>query len=132
VSVRPQRAKAMLAACPKCGAPIGQPCVASWGARKAMHRERHSASKGMRLRAPPSPPDFYNSDAWRTLRYRALKQHGGKCQCCGRKGRLHVDHIKPRSRFPELELELTNLQVLCEDCNLGKGAWDQTDWRAAV
>src|SRR5262249_39926358 len=41
------------------------------------------------------------------------------------------DHIKPRSKFPELELELGNLQVLCADCNLGKRAWDQTDWRPA-
>ena len=39
---------------------------------------------------------------------------------------LHVDHIKPRSKFPELELSLDNTQVLCADCNLGKGAWDDT------
>lgn len=24
---------------------------------------------------------------------------------------------------------VSNLQVLCADCNLGKGAWDATDWR---
>lgn len=78
---------------------------------------------------------FYDSDAWRELRYRALKTHGGCCQCCGARGirgkPLHVDHIKPRSRHPELELELSNLQVLCADCNLGKRAWDETDWRTA-
>jgi 5-methylcytosine-specific restriction endonuclease McrA len=75
-------------------------------------------------------PDFYKSDAWRTVRYKALKKANGKCQCCGEGGkRLHVDHIKPRSKFPHLELDENNLQVLCEDCNLGKGAWDQTDWR---
>ena len=28
-----------------------------------------------------------------------------------------------------LELQLTNLQMLCADCNVGKGAWDETDWR---
>lgn len=76
---------------------------------------------------------FYETDAWRKVRYEALKLHGGSCQCCGRKpqecGPLHVDHIKPRSRYPHLELELSNLQVLCKDCNFGKGAWDQTDWR---
>lgn len=80
--------------------------------------------------------NFYESEEWRTVRYQALKLHGGSCQCCGARGGagvvLHVDHIKPRSKFPELELELSNLQVLCEDCNLGKRAWDQTDWRPSV
>lgn len=81
-----------------------------------------------------SREDFYTSQEWRRLRYRALVQHGGKCQGCGR-GRehsivIHVDHVKPISRFPHIKLEITNLQVLCEDCNLGKGAWDQTDWRS--
>lgn len=79
---------------------------------------------------------FYDSDEWRRLRYRVLKANNGCCQCCGvsaaNGAQLHVDHVKPRSKFPELELEFTNLQVLCRDCNLGKGAWDQTDWRCAA
>lgn len=76
---------------------------------------------------------FYETDEWRRLRYEVLRNSKGRCECCGhgpRKGKpLHVDHIKPRSKYPELELEITNLQVLCDDCNLGKGAWDETDWR---
>lgn len=77
---------------------------------------------------------FYMDKPWRSLRYEALKVHGAKCQCCGgtpaSTGKpMHVDHIKPRSKFPELELTLSNLQVLCEDCNMGKGGRDQTDWR---
>ena len=78
---------------------------------------------------PAEGPTFYESSAWQTLRYKALKLHGAKCQLCGAQGKLHVDHIKPRSKFPELELRLDNLQVLCQDCNLGKGAWDSSDWR---
>jgi len=77
--------------------------------------------------------DFYNSTAWKQLRYLALKNNGVLCQCCGAKAgngvQIHVDHIKPRSRYPELELCLDNLQVLCSDCNIGKGAWDDTDFR---
>lgn len=75
---------------------------------------------------------FYSSEAWLRLRYRVLVKNGRKCQACGVDGletRFHVDHIKPRSRFPALALEEANLQVLCEACNLGKGAWDMTDWR---
>jgi 5-methylcytosine-specific restriction endonuclease McrA len=78
---------------------------------------------------------FYESPAWRAVRYQALKRSGGCCQCCGErasKGRpLHVDHIKPRSRYPALELDPDNLQVLCVDCNLGKSNKDATDWRVA-
>jgi 5-methylcytosine-specific restriction endonuclease McrA len=65
-----------------------------------------------------------------------LRDHGGRCQCCGARptfdNPLHVDHIKPRRYFPELELNINNLQVLCHDCNVGKGAWDTTDWRKSV
>lgn len=79
--------------------------------------------------------DFYRGDAWRALRFLALKASNGACCLCGRSNRahgviLHVDHIKPRSRFPALALTLSNLQVLCEDCNMGKGNRDDTDWRS--
>lgn len=66
---------------------------------------------------------FYESREWRELRYRVLRKSAFKCAACGAKGEstiLHVDHVKPRSKHPELELDEANLQVLCEDCNLGK------------
>ena len=79
---------------------------------------------------PASGPTFYESRPWQVLRYQALKRYGRKCCLCGASNvRLHVDHIKPRSRYPELELRIDNLQVLCEPCNMGKGAWDESDWR---
>jgi len=78
---------------------------------------------------------FFASDDWKQLRYIALKNAGGRCQCCGARPsediQLHVDHIKPRSRYPELALDINNLQVLCDTCNVGKSAWDDTDWRKA-
>lgn len=76
--------------------------------------------------------DFYSSKEWLTVRYAALLQRGRKCQCCGATPpsvRLHVDHIKPRSKYPKLELDINNLQVLCESCNLGKSNTDETDFR---
>lgn len=73
--------------------------------------------------------NFYYSDAWRQLRYRVFKKYGRQCMVCGATGKLHIDHIKPRSKFPKLELEMSNLQVLCEDCNMGKLNLDDTDWR---
>lgn len=77
--------------------------------------------------------NFYSSDEWRALRYAAFAAYGRKCGCCGASPEtgavMHVDHIKPRFTHPELALELSNLQILCADCNQGKGAWDSTDWR---
>lgn len=76
---------------------------------------------------------FYKSSGWRRIRYSALKESNGKCACCGAEAKngaiLHVDHIKPRSLFPELALDPNNLQVLCEPCNLGKSNFDEADFR---
>ena len=70
---------------------------------------------------------------WRKVRMEALKKYGARCQCCGATPShgavMNVDHIKPRSRFPALELDIENLQVLCEACNIGKSNTDTTDWR---
>lgn len=77
---------------------------------------------------------FYKSFEWRDLRYQVLQHYGRRCMCCGRTPDkhgvvLHVDHIKPKSKYPELALEFDNLQVLCEDCNIGKLDSDETDFR---
>lgn len=75
---------------------------------------------------------FYNSAEWLDLRYRMLKTYGARCMVCGESGKhavIQVDHIKPRSKFPELALDPNNLQVLCRRCNLGKSNKDATDWR---
>jgi len=106
----------------------------------------HARDILLSLLQPPKPaqPDpsrrkvraeFYDSEAWRQVRYRVLQLHGAFCQCCGSRGSnrnpVQVDHIKPRSKHPSLELDINNLQVLCRDCNLGKSAWDETDWRTS-
>jgi 5-methylcytosine-specific restriction endonuclease McrA len=129
-----RRAVAKLAGCPKCGSPPGVACANNKGdERKSVHRERLLA------KSPPRPPGtvfgdaFYGTEEWRAVRYQALRLHGGMCQCCGAsptlRSPLHVDHIKPRSLFPDLELKLENLQVLCCQCNLGKSNTDSFDWR---
>lgn len=83
--------------------------------------------------AEPPGHGFYASREWRTLRYRVLRRSSGRCALCGHGSMhgalLHVDHIVPRSREPRLALVEGNLQVLCEDCNLGKGNSDSIDWR---
>jgi hypothetical protein len=72
---------------------------------------------------------FYDSTEWKKLRYSVLLKNSRECMACGSIENIHVDHIKPRSQYPDLQLVEDNLQILCEPCNIGKGAWDTTDWR---
>lgn len=77
--------------------------------------------------------EFLQSFEWRQVRMQALIKHGRKCQCCGATPEsgaiINVDHIKPRKTHPELALTLNNLQVLCHECNHGKGNWSSYDFR---
>lgn len=76
--------------------------------------------------------DFYNSKEWLQVRYGAIRSNLGCCQACGARAsiniQLHVDHIKPRSKYPDLQLVPSNLQVLCQHCNFGKSNKDETNW----
>lgn len=80
--------------------------------------------------------EFLETYEWRRARMAALKLYGPTCQCCGATKsqgvRIHVDHIKPRKLFPHLALDVNNLQILCHECNHGKGNWDMTDWRKTI
>lgn len=77
--------------------------------------------------------DFYTSWEWKRLRYDFLKAKQRKCECCGTSAedgvRIVVDHVKPIRTFWNLRLDAGNLQILCNDCNMGKGSRDHTDWR---
>ena len=57
-----------------------------------------------------------------SLRYDILKRDNFRCQICGASAsdgvKLHVDHIIPVSKGGKTEP--SNLQTLCERCNLGK------------
>jgi hypothetical protein len=59
------------------------------------------------------------------LRHRVVHAANSTCACCGRSPAntrglaVHVDHIVPVSKGGSDDV--SNLQVLCADCNLGKG-----------
>lgn len=105
-------------------------------------RKRKQAKRKKRTTRKPSPmkvsfaatDKFLETFEWRQMRMKALKKYGARCQCCGRSAKdgavICVDHIRPRKLYPDLALELDNLQVLCDLCNHGKGNWDMTDWRS--
>jgi 5-methylcytosine-specific restriction endonuclease McrA len=99
--------------------------------RKLARKDRKLVRKKLNRKKRYKPPnDFYDTDEWRALRYKAIKLYGRVCSCCRTTtGEMHVDHIKPKSKHPELALTLSNLQILCKDCNLGKGNTDSIQWR---
>jgi len=90
----------------------------------AVRTERMSDNAVAALIAKNQDP-FLQSPEWKALRVQALELYGRRCAKCGqeqtRSRRINVDHIKPRKFFPELALELSNLQPLCGPCNKAKG-----------
>ena len=68
------------------------------------------------------PDAFYKSDRWRSLRQQCIARYGSICMNphCRSQESIEVDHVLPRSKYPHLEYELENLQVLCRSCNLRK------------
>lgn len=90
--------------------------------------------KGSKKKNTTPNKSFYKSEQWYQLRYQVLRKYDAKCMCCGRSPKehgivIHVDHIKPRSKYPKLELVFDNMQLLCAACNYGKSNIDNTDWR---
>jgi 5-methylcytosine-specific restriction endonuclease McrA len=78
---------------------------------------------------------FLASPEWKAVRLQALERYGRICCKCGASpkwaGDINVDHIKPRKFFPELSLDIGNLQPLCRRCNKRKGNGPAVDYRKA-
>jgi|SRR5215207_2871468 len=113
-------------------------------AKRRQEMERlglYSQPRAIRAAAPPEVKpkrsdrlkEFYRSLEWKRLSYETRKARGQRCECCGATpdhgARIVCDHIKPIRHHWALRLDAGNVQVLCDDCNRGKGHWDETDWR---
>lgn len=75
---------------------------------------------------------FVASDAWKEVRAKAIALYGAVCMKCGSQDKIQVDHVKPKSRFPDLSLDISNLQILCWGCNKDKGFYKYDDYRPQV
>ncbi len=76
--------------------------------------------------------NFHTSKRWRELRAFFISKNDKICCCCGIDvdgQTLHVDHIKPKSKYPDLALDENNLQILCRKCNFAKNTHHETDYR---
>ena len=102
--------------------------------KRLTKKEEKRLKKKEKKKKQNSSKSFYKSREWLELRYRVLRFYQAKCMCCGRTPHEHgivvnVDHIKPRSKYPELELDFDNMQILCRACNCGKSNIDNTNWK---
>lgn len=46
------------------------------------------------------------------------KKRMPRCENCGNKEELHAHHIKPKSLYPSLALDLGNAMILCKSCHI--------------
>ena len=71
---------------------------------------------------------------WWKLREEIIKRDNGYCQRCWNKygilndQKLEVHHIKPRSKYPELTFEESNLVTICRTCNAQLGTKEELDF----
>lgn len=77
----------------------------------------------------PKKENLYTSEDWYRLSRIVKKIYGNTCMRCGSFKQPQADHIKPRSLFPELELDISNIQVLCKSCNFSKSNKETKDYR---
>jgi hypothetical protein len=64
---------------------------------------------------------LHNSLEYKTWRLKIWQRDNFTCQECGgqqsKKNPLNAHHKKPKSKYPELILDLDNGQTLCRDCH---------------
>lgn len=80
--------------------------------------------------------DFYLTNEWLILNRFAKNLLGERCMSCGVSQatadsgiEIQSDHVLPRSKHPELALDLENLQMLCRVCNHKKRNFTDEDFR---
>lgn len=71
-----------------------------------------------------NPPEHWGD---REIREELCAETAGKCAYCealiGIVSYPHVEHIKPKSKFPELAHRWPNLTAACQRCNTNKGTY---------
>jgi len=75
----------------------------------------------------------WKGGVWQTIRRMALRRDDYTCQRCGLRepSIMVVDHIKPKSIFPELLLVLENLEVLCPNDHARKSVLDEKQYNVS-
>ena len=97
-----------------------------------LEKEVEVGKKVKKIKKSSITSRFYVSKPWIELRHAVYKRDGFKCAKCSAENELNIDHILPRSRFPQYSLSLLNLRVLCWTCNKRKAASIEVDVDEAI
>jgi len=81
------------------------------------HQKPHPHETLSNIPTPGEEKDDLNVPAYK-LKEMVIKRDGAKCQFCGSKEKLELDHIFPQSQGGRHSLD--NLQILCKPCNCKK------------
>lgn len=89
--------------------------------------DRHYGWKGG---VTPLHKKIRNSFEYEEWRKQIFERDLYTCQHCGEVGgKLNADHIKPFALYPDLRLELSNGQTLCEGCHDIKTTADKSMYK---
>jgi len=79
-----------------------------------VRRERHKVVNSRRHAAKKNADGTFTYNDWATL----CKRYGNKCLCCGKVGKMTIDHIVPLVHGGPHSM--SNIQPLCKSCNSSK------------
>ena len=93
---------------------------------KAIEGEKHPNWKGG---ITPLQQQIRSSPEYKEWRKNVFERDDYTCQICGKRGgKLHANHIKKFSEYPELRIELRNGVTVCIECHVKKVNWHETLW----
>lgn len=98
------------------------------GVKNAMYGKKHSETTREKLKKAPKAMGSASGnwkggtrDWWKRM---VLKRDDYTCQRCRMKelleGFMDADHIEPKSKYPEIQFEISNGQTLCPNCHRRK------------
>ena len=92
----------------------------------AIDNEHHLQRKHHSPHPKGADHHCWNGGGEQYQKMQALERDDHTCQRCRMRDEevMSVDHIKPRSLFPELKADLENLQTLCANCHARKTIMD--------
>lgn len=122
--------------CDHCGAKIvlGEKCEKCYNERLSMKREKKRNYSRQYYNENKDTQKTIKSERWKKFRRMIIQRDNGVCQRCLAKrnilvgDNLEVHHIKPRTKYPTLVFEESNVITICKTCNLELGTREELDF----